>query len=376
MARIGIDAHAIGGRLTGNETYISKLIEALVGLGSNHEFVLFFTEDDSRQDMLRRFPGMTTLIVSPANPLVRIPVVMPWLVRRYGIDLLHVQYAGPPFPQAPLVTSIHDISFETHPEFFSRKEELQFKITFRMTACRAARVLTISQHSKLDLVEIYGLPEEKVVVTPLAAGPEFVPPVSADAYEELMVHYGIDEGYILAVGNLQPRKNMVRLISAYTRLRDVRPDIEHKLVIVGQESWRHDPILDFMNKSRWAADIIHTGYVPGPDLPGLYGRADLFVYPSIYEGFGLPPLEAMACGTPVIVSNRSALPEVVGEAGLLIDPFDVEDLAASMGAMLLNPELARHYARAGKDRAAQFSWDRCASQTLTVYEEILSGGIA
>lgn len=370
MAKIGIDAHAIGERLTGNETYIANLVDELLAIDSGHEFVLFFTNPLAALKWRQKHAGARVILARPRNPFIRIPLVMPWLSWRLGIDLLHVQYAGPPFLTAPLITMIHDISYEHYPQFFTRKQVIQYRATIPHTARQAARVLTVSEYSKRDLVETYGIPEQKVVVTYDGVSPRFVP-VSADDRLAVTGKYGIPGKYLLTVGNLQPRKNLVRLITAYTRLREARPDIQHKLVIVGKKAWKFSPVLAFVSQSKWADEIILTDYVPDGDLPALYSGADAFAYPSIFEGFGLPPLEAMACGTPVVVSDRSSLPEVVGDAGLKVDPFDVNGIAAALAALLLEPELARHFRNKGLERAKKFRWADSAAKTLEVYEEVL-----
>ncbi|MHB1403792.1 MAG: glycosyltransferase family 4 protein [Thermoleophilia bacterium] len=372
---IGIDAHAIGEKLTGNETYISNLIDAMADIDLGHELILLFTDEEARQAWIPRHSDMKTVLVRPKHPLVRIPFVTPWLVWKLGIDLLHVQYVGPPLMTAPLVAVIHDISFEKHPEFFSRKEVLQFQATFPLTANRAKKVLTVSEHSKRDLLEIYGLPEEKVVVTYEGVNDRFNPVPDEGMKVAVSQRYGIAGDYILTVGNLQPRKNLVRLMIAYTRLRNARPDITHQLVLVGKKAWKHDPILDFITRSPWNRDVILTDYVPDVDLPALYANASLMVYPSLYEGFGLPPLEAMACGTPVIVSDRASLPEVVGEAGVKVNPLDIDGIAAAMAALLLEPDASRWYAEKGLQRARQFTWEKTARQTADVYEHVLRGEV-
>lgn len=369
MANFGIDAHAVGANLTGNETYVTNLVNAMVKLGTGHEFTVLYTHPKAALYWQGK-QGLNLVRVRPEHPLVRIPLVMPWLVQRHNLDLLHVQYVGPPFLTAPLIVTIHDISFEYYPEFFSTREMLRFKATIPLTARRSSKILTISNNSKQALMDAYGIPDEKIVVTYLGVDTKFQPMRSTSEEHRAAAKYGINGRYLLAVGNLQPRKNMVRLIKAYTRLRNARPEIDHKLVIVGKKAWKFDPILSFIKSSRWVDDIILTDYVPDEDLRILYARAGLFVYPSIYEGFGLPPLEAMACGTPVVVSDRSSMPEVVGDAGIKVDPFDVDRLAAAMAGILLEPEVAKWYEERGLQRVKQFSWSKCASATMNIYEEI------
>ena len=247
---------------------------------------------------------------------------------------------------------------------------MQFRATIPRTARKANKVLTISECSKRDLVEMYGLSEQKVQVIYLGVGPEYKPlPVTYDK-QHVLDKYGINGRYFIAVGNLQPRKNLVRLIEAYTRMRNDQPEIKTKLVIVGKKAWKHHPILAIIKQSRWSEDIILTGYVPKADLPVLYAGSDGLIYPSIYEGFGLPPLEAMACGAPVVVSDRSSLPEVVGDAGIKINPFDTDAIAAALVLLALEPELSRRLSTAGIIRASEFTWSKCARETLAVYEEV------
>jgi len=370
MARIGIDAHAIGENLTGNETYISNLINGLVSLYTEHRFVLLFTRRDLAEQWQNRYPQVETALMRPVYPLIRIPFSVPVLAWRRGLDMLHVQYVRPPLLQIPVVTTIHDISFEKYPDLFSRKEVTQFRMTIPRSARHADKVITISQNSKQDLIEVYGLRDEDVVVTYLGVSSIFSP--VAEGLQEIKNKYGIDERYILTVGNLQPRKNLQRLVSAYVRLRDSRPDIKHKLAIVGKRAWKHDPIIESARQSRWVQDILLTDYVPEDELPVLYSGADLFVYPSIYEGFGLPPLEAMACGAPVITSDRSSLPEVVGDAAIKVNPFDVEAIAASMASVILEPAIATRLREAGMARAKRFSWETCARETVDVFESVLA----
>lgn len=369
MARIGIDAHAIGERLTGNETYITNLLQCLLSVDTGDEYVLFFTRPEAAAHWKELYPQVGNVLVRPEQPLLRIPLVMPRLARRHALDMLHVQYAGPPFISVPVVTTVHDISYEHFPQYFTRKEVLQFRATIPLTARRAARVLTVSEYSKRDIVETYGIEDERVVVTYNGVSPAFRPLPPGETGAVTLKRYGIEEQYLLAVGNLQPRKNLVRLFEAYTRLRDSMPDIRHKLVVVGKKAWKFSPILDSVRRSRWNDDIILTDYVPDEDLPVLYACAQALVYPSVFEGFGLPPVEAMACGTPVIVSDRSALPEITGEAGMKVDPFDVDGIASAMATIIREPGLAERLREAGLRQAGKFTWEECAQRTLAVYHE-------
>ncbi len=231
-------------------------------------------------------------------------------------------------------------------------------------------MLTVSEFCRKDIIDRYGLPEDKVVVTYDGVDARFFEPATPGEIEQTRKKYGIGDAYILTVGNLQPRKNLVRLIAAYSRLRRARPDIRHQLVIVGKKAWKYHPIMKSVKDSPWADDIILTDYIPDEDLPALYRGAAVMAYPSMFEGFGLPPLEAMACGTPVVVSDRSALPEVVGGAGIKVYPYDVEEIASAIAAVLLDEDVAAWFGRAGEKRATRFTWEQCAKRTMQVYEEV------
>jgi len=194
-------------------------------------------------------------------------------------------------------------------------------------------------------------------------------PMSLESVDPALKRYVIERPYILYVGSLEKRKNLPRLLEAYAYLRETLPG--WKLVIVGGRKWKSDPIYKAVQRLGLEPHVIFTGFVAEEDLPALYNGADLFVFPSLYEGFGLPVLEAMACGTPVVTSNTSSLPEVAGEAALLVAPTDVKAIAAAMQRVLSEPDLAAELRRRGLERASQFSWERTARETLAVYERVL-----
>ncbi len=371
--RIGIDAHAIGSQSTGNETYIKNLILALAEIDRFNEYVLFFTRPEVARQWEGRFPNVRVQLIRPHTPYARIPVSFPLAMYRAGVDLIHVQYTAPPFCHKPIVVTIHDLSFEHFPQFFTPRERFFFRRTIPHTARRAAKVLTVSEYSRRDIINTYRLPPEKVVVTPNGVGPEFKPTRDMGRLQAVRRKYGIERPYLLSVGNLQPRKNLARLIKAYSQLREMVEDFRHQLVIVGKRAWLHRNILHEAHRSRYAEDVVFTGYVPEDDLPALYSGATVFLYPSIFEGFGLPVLEAMACGTPVITSNSSSLPEVVGEAGLMVDPYDEDAWVRTILRVVEDRQLWGELAERSVRRAARFSWRRTAELTLAVYREVGAG---
>jgi glycosyltransferase involved in cell wall biosynthesis len=257
------------------------------------------------------------------------------------------------------------------PETFTRRGSFQLKLTVRRTTKKAARITTGSEYSRQDLLNIYRLPPEKVVVTYYGVDSIFTPqPAAPNEAEEMRRRFGISRDFLLAVGSLQPRKNLVRLIRAYSRLRSEREDFRPQLVIVGRKLWLASEIFDEALQHRWADDMILTGYVADEELPALYRAARAFVYPSLFEGFGLPPLEAMACGTPVVTSDVSSLPEVTGGAALLIDPKDERALGNAMIEIVDNESLRAELREKGIDQAKKFSWRDAAERTLRLYHEV------
>jgi len=300
---------------------------------------------------------------------VRIPVTFPLALARARIDVVHVEYVAPPLCPARVVVSVHDIAYERYPQFFTPGEVARFRALVPPTIRKAAAVLTLSEYSKRDIVRRYNVPPDKITVTHLAADPMFRPIHDEGRLADVRERYGTGGEFILSVGNLQPRKNIKTLIEAYVRLR--RADAtRHRLVLVGKKAWLHDDIFAAARASGYADELVFTGYVPDADLVALYNAADLFVYPSIFEGFGLPPLEAMACGTPVVTSNTSALPETVGDAALTVDPLDVEALAEAIALILTDRTLHAHLSQRGPQRATIFSWEDTAHKTRDVYHDV------
>ena len=371
---IGIDAHAIGARQGGNETYIRNLIKSLAEIDGENRYTLYLANADAarewRSGFIKQFPNFNVRLLPPPTPLVRVPIALAFELRLRPVDVLHVQYTAPPFCPVPVIATIHDLAFEHLPETFTRRGSFQLKLTVRKTARKAARIATVSEFSRQDLIRTYRLPPEKVVVTYNGVETHFSPQAhSHNELEEIRRRFGVERNFILAVGSLQPRKNLVRLVRVYAKLRAEENSFNHQLVIVGRKLWLSDEIFDEVKKQSWAKDVILTGYVADDDLPLLYRSATAFVYPSLFEGFGLPPLEAMACGTPVVTSNNSSLPEVVGDAALLIDPYDERDLGEALLKIVNDDQFRLRLREQGIARAKKFTWRAAAEKTLQIYRE-------
>lgn len=375
MHTIGIDAHMVGAQETGNETYVANLLRALPRADRDQVFQYKALTLDPR--MLRACVGdrhsVHAVRVRPATSLVRIPASTSFLALRERFDLLHVTYVAPPVSPCPTVVTVHDISYRLFPQYFPTRVRWMLALLVPFSMRRAGRVITLSRSTRQDILDQYDIPEHKIAVTPAAASPTFRPVANREALQRVSARYGIETAFVLSVGNLQPRKNIRRLVAAYARMpADMRS--HHKLVIAGQALWHHSEIYEAAAQEDVLSDVIFTGYVPDADLVLLYNAATLFVYPSLYEGFGLPVLEAMACGTPVVTSAVSSLPEVAGDAALLVDPCDEDAISSALATVLSEPGLARRLSAAGLERARSFSWERTALETLRIYREALGEG--
>ena len=369
---IAIDAHSVGAQLAGNESYAINLIESLAQIDSVNRYTLYVTKREAVDRFDNRWPNFSVRLTLPHTPLVRIPLTLSAELRRNPVDVLHVQFTAPPFAPCPVVVSIHDLSFEHLPLTFKRRSRMQLRLTVRQSARKAARILTLSESVRQDIIDTYGIAPERVTTIPIAAPAHLRPVTDEEEIRRVRLTYKIAGDYILSVGSIQPRKNLTRLVAAYARLRRERAEGKlPKLVIVGKPAWLYDETFRAIQESGIGDLTVLTGYVPDADLSALYSGAVCFVYPSYFEGFGLPPLEAMQCGAPVIAGNRTSLPEVVGEAGLLVDPFDEAAIASAIACLIDDSDLRAELRVKGLKRARMFDWHETARRTLSVYRQIV-----
>lgn len=360
--RFSVDAHAIAQHLTGNETYIRNLLNCFDVLDRESDFVAYI----SREDAIAQVPERFQKKLVSGNPFVRLGYDLPRRVAEDTPALLHVQYTAPLVCSVPVVVSVHDVSFLEHPEYFTSFRSRQLRLTVRRTVKSASCVLTPSEFSKRRILDAYPISHNKVVVLPNGVSSVFRPVAREVAQRSLRASLP-SVPFILTVGDLQPRKNHLGLIAAFEDLIEAHPRLPHHLLVVGKDTWYTPAVRAAAKKSRMADRIHFTGFVDDEELRRLYGACDLFVYPSFYEGFGLPILEAMACGRAVACSNTSAMPEVADSAALLFNPTSRREIVFAMRDLLLNPELRQRMERLGVQRAAMFSWTSSAAKTLEVY---------
>ncbi len=371
--RVGINTFALSNRLgmAGPGRYILELVWALSRLDHGHDLVVFGNADNLHllpADGCRRVDCGRLTTVRPLRLLWE-QMALPLLARRYRLDVLHSPvFVAPLTLPCASVVSLLDMTWFTHAEYHTRVKRAYFRTLIPPSARRAARIVAISAASKRDVVALLGVAPERVAVTYLGVDLDvFRPGVSDAQMGELLARYGVRQPYVLYVGKLDPRKNLPLLIRAFDAIASAFP--EHQLIVAGNPGWDYQEIYDAAARVSCRERVRLVGFVREPDLPAMYAGADLFVYPSSYEGFGFPVLEAMACGTPVITSNVSSLPEVAGDAALLIDPLDVDGLAAAMRRVLSDGDLRRQMRAKGLEQARRFTWEETARRTLQVYEE-------
>ncbi|MEA3345939.1 MAG: glycosyltransferase family 1 protein [Chloroflexota bacterium] len=373
---IGLNAHLLSlessYRGAGAHVYIRHLLDHLPSADSSLLYTAFLGERRYRP------PAALRLQVSrlpTARPPVRIlweQLLQPWALYRRGIDLLHAMaFVGPLASPCPFVVTIFDLSFLRCPETFRPGNRLYLRLLTQLSIRRARRIIAISEHTKADIIRWLGIPPERIEVIYCGVDEGFHP-LPAEEVSAFRREKGLPERFFLHVGTLEPRKNLGLLLRAYDRLRAAGED-PPPLILAGGKGWMWERLFSQREELGLEDSVHFPGYVPFEELPLWYNAATCLLYPSLHEGFGLPPLESMACGTPVLSSNAASLPEVVGDAGLLLDPRDEELWAHELARVMSQPELRRELAERGLDRARRFTWGWAAEETVQTYRCALAG---
>lgn len=366
--RVGIDAHCIGQGKTGNETYTYNLVKHLSLLSHEDTSYFVYLTSKARQDNGIRFGSQfCAKLLRLGSPYFRIPIGFAIASRLQRLDVLHAQYLLPQQLKCRTVLTVHDVLFERFPEFFTKADYYRNTIGIPWSCRRADHIITVSECSKRDLIFYYGLNPDRITVTYLAAD-ECYRPIEAGQAREHLKKYGIGGEFILYIGTIQPRKNISRLLSAFAQAK--KRGLPHKLVIVGPKAWLSGEAFRALAANPYEEDIVVTGYVPRSDLVYFYNAAAAFVYVSIAEGFGLPVLEAMACGTPTITSFGSSLEEVAAGAAFLVDPLDDTAIASAIVDIVSDADYQTKLRDLGLARSKQFSYQKMADQTRSIYLQL------
>ncbi len=361
---IGIDASRLAvGERTGTETYTAQLLSHLPPHLAGETVRLYLNSRELPPEAAAPYEAIRIPF-----PRLWTHARLSWEMARRRPDILFVPAHVVPLVHPPSVVTIHDLGYLHEPESHPQAARRHLHLTTRWSVRAARRVIAISAATRRDLVRAYGVPEAKIRVVHHGVGPEFrLAP--REIVAELKARLGLPARYVLAIGTVQPRKNVGRLAHAMRSVRE--SGLPHHLVVAGKRGWLAETV-DREVATSGMADLVHwAGYVAPADLPALYSGADAFCFPSLYEGFGLPALEAMACGVPTIVSDRGALPEVVENAALVVDSTDVRAMGSALIQTLTDPDLRRRLSADGFTRAAHFSWDRTAAHTLTILRDLL-----
>jgi glycosyltransferase involved in cell wall biosynthesis len=366
--RIGVDLSVIQSTKSGVDWYTHHVIKGMMGLlAPDEEMVLFSNRETGFEKEAAAYPRASVVMSSFRYQEPWRQFVLPLLLRKHQIDVcFFTNFVLSVAAHCPMVLTIHDLSFKLFPRTHSLRNVIWARSLVPISTRRARRIIAVSNNTKLDLLRVMNVKEEKIDVVFEAASGDYSPEPQPDDGEALSM-YGISQPYILYVGTLEPRKNLTMLIRAFDKAAKALPDLH--LVLAGRRGWMAQSIFDEFEKRNLLGRVHITGYVQDEHLPALYRQAAAFVYPSLYEGFGLPPLEAMSSGTPVIVSHSSSLPEVVGDAGLYVNPLDTEELAEAIEAVAGDSQLSQSLREKGLQRAPQFSWKKTAEETLEIIRE-------
>lgn len=368
--RIGLDAIPLVAAKTGIGHYTDALASSLARIHSDHQYVLLSPFDFAFHAGNGMPPNLSKMFF-PVRSVFRKWWLagLPAMLRISPFDVFHgTNYCIPVFSNCPTVVTIHDLSLFTQSHTHEDENVRRGKRRMPLMARRATKIIVPSEFTKRETMQYLGIREDKIHVIFEAARGNMKPLGLAES-QPTLDRYQLKQPYLLYVGTIEPRKNLLTLIRAYDELLRTT---EHRpqLALCGGKGWLFDEVFKLVEELKLTGQVRFTGYIPDEDLPALYSAAEAFLYPSLYEGFGLPPLEAMACGTPAITSNTSSLPEVVGQAGLTHDPNDWQMLTRHIAQLLGDQAAREHFKRVGLEQSARFSWDRAARETQSIYDEV------
>jgi glycosyltransferase involved in cell wall biosynthesis len=374
--KVAIDVRTVLPNRSGVGNYVLHLTQNLkqVDPDSDYYFLAFKKNLPLLGPLDEQKNPLLTIFSHESHPLGDFweHFILPLRLLKKKIDIFHGPASLIPFRKDHFktVVTIHDLVAFLFPETIPLKYGAYMRYLLRHAVKKADKIISVSYHTQEDLIKILKVPKEKIAVIHEAPSPIFRPLEPEEVRSVLASRYGLRKKYIYHLGNIEPRKNLIKLLEAFTIVgREM--GTEYQLVVSGQKGWLIRSLTRFLKTYPMRDQLFFTGYIPHEDLPYFMNGAELFVFPSLYEGFGLPVLEAMRCGTPVISSNQSSIPEIMGSAGVLVDPTNVPMLADKIIELLRNQEEREHLSRLGQAQAACFSWTEVAQKTLQVYRSVM-----
>ena len=373
--KVGINFHTVDEYISGVDRYALGLLNALLRVDTQNQYLVYTNQPDlvSRQvaqSKNLKIAGIKHLKRRIARILWE-HTQLPRLAEKHRLDLLHCLSYICPLRRAsvPYVVTVHDTIAIDHPQWCKKTNALYFRLVMKATVQRASCVVSLSNCTADDLKRNFRLPSSKIRTIYPGTDNIFNQRSDSRRRAEVRMRYRLPERYILYVGNIEPKKNIGTLLRVQRRIREM--GLAHKLVVVGKRSWRAQAELAEMDRDVASGNVVPAGYVERKDLPLVYNMADVFVFPSLYEGFGFPPLEAMASGTPVVSSSMGALAETVNDAALIVEPCDVQQIAEAVASLIADPSLREKHVRKGLQQSRLFDWEKTAGETLSVYREVV-----
>jgi len=369
--KIGVFPMIAGQRGGGVETYELNLVRNLAALDQENELRVFCLNNHAAAAFAFDQPNVKYQILWPRTRWVSIPLTLPLAIKRSCVEVVHATFVPPLHCAVPLVVTVHDVCMPTHQELYPTSIRWRFDQLVYKRLRSFDQIICPTETTKTQLLEHYCAHEDRITVIPEAVDQHFQR-VDGDDLLQILESYGITQPYLLFSGNLRVgNKNLIRLLEAFSIFRQ-RCGSVARLILTGRRSWHSNALDEAIDRFGLRKAIIETGWVPPDHVPALYSGATMLLFPTLCEGFGLPALEAMACGTPVVTSNISCLPEVTGNAALLVDPFSVADIAEGIIKLFCDEGLQVLLRERGLEWVKQFSWERTARETLGVYRRALS----
>jgi len=376
MKKLGLNALVLNKESGGLGTYLNNLIEYLRSGSFDFEPIIFLPDDTYVSNNQFKNEGIFKKVKVQSNKainrVVREKYLWPKLIKEHKIDLLHSPISYIPWGvNIPSIITIHDLGFFHFPQNYTLLRRLFLERIIKVSVEKAIKVITISEFTKKDIINTFNINPDKIsVVYEGIDKKKYQKRASPQKAETVTDKYNLSDKYILSVGHLEPRKNYMRLIKAFELIKR-NHNLPHKLVIIGRENWKYKKIFELINELDLKDQIVLTGFVSEDDLITIYQKADVFVTASIFEGFGFTPLEAMAAGTPVAASNATSIPEVVGNATNLFDPFDVDDITDKTYKVICSDQLRKELVQKGYQNLKRFDWKECCKKTVQEYENVL-----